>query len=104
LGAPKVLRHAIRLLARDFRVPLLFLPRDRCAPVQVGVVELAHFLHAVHEAREFLELRPLVVSGAHRHADLDGLLRPLHGCSLDRGIGLAVAEDLPEFLLIRASR
>jgi hypothetical protein len=32
----------------------------------VGIVELLHFFHSGHEAREFLELRPLVVDGVDR--------------------------------------
>src|SRR6185437_13353302 len=69
---------AVGLLPRDLRVPLLLLPRDRGTPVEVRGIELAHFLHAVHEAWEVLELRPLVVGGAHGHADLDRLLGSLH--------------------------
>jgi hypothetical protein len=42
--------------------------------VRQGVADLTHLLHPTHELRELLELRPLVVCGAHRDVDLDGLL------------------------------
>src|SRR3712207_8867731 len=51
----------IRLLERDLSVPLVLLPADLRHPVNVGVVELLDGLHVVHELREILELRPLVV-------------------------------------------
>src|SRR5712671_7129199 len=53
-------------LLDDLGVPLLLLAGDARAPVQVGVVDLPDFLHAFHEAREFLELRPLVVNRVDR--------------------------------------
>src|SRR5262249_57248316 len=48
-------------LLSDARVPLLLFAADVGAPAQALVVDLAHFLDAVHELREQLELRPLVV-------------------------------------------
>jgi hypothetical protein len=65
---------------RDLGIPLLFLARDLGAPVKVRVVELLDLLHALHEARELLELRPLVEGRAHRHVDLDRLRRRGHAC------------------------
>src|SRR5436190_3157736 len=43
------------------------------------VVQLADGLDAVHEARELLELRPLVVGLPHGDGDLDRLLHLGHG-------------------------
>jgi hypothetical protein len=39
--------------------------------VQVLVVDLGHLLDALHELRELLELRPLVVGRADWDIDLD---------------------------------
>ena len=55
-----------RELLRD--TPDLGLERD------VGLVLLGHLLEAVHELRPLLELRPLVVGGLQRNADVDVLL------------------------------
>jgi len=68
-------------LLGDFGIPFLILAPDLRVPVHVRVVELPHFLDAGHEARELLELGPLVVDGAHRAADFDRLLDPFHGGS-----------------------
>jgi hypothetical protein len=65
-------------LLDDLGVPFLFLAADDRAPVQALVVELMNFLHALHEARKFLELRPLVVNRPKRCVDLDGLLDGRH--------------------------
>src|SRR2546425_4268521 len=61
-------------LLDDLGVPLLFLAPDHGAPVQALVVELPNLLDALHEAREVLELRPLVVHRAERRVDFDRLL------------------------------
>src|SRR5437763_401112 len=65
-------------LLDDLGVPFLFLAADDRAPVQALVVELMNFLHALHEARKLLELRPLVVDRPKRCIDLDGLLDSRH--------------------------
>src|SRR5690606_15914676 len=64
----------VRLLLDDLGVPLDGLAADLRLPVQVGGVELLHSLDALHELREGLELRPLVVRGADRDVDADALL------------------------------
>jgi hypothetical protein len=46
------------------------------------LVHLVDLLDALHEARELLELRPLVVDHAERLLDLDALLDACHGSSL----------------------
>ena len=65
-------------LLDDLGLPFLFLAADDRAPVQALVVELMNFLHALHEARKLLELRPLVVDRPKRCIDLDGLLDSRH--------------------------
>src|SRR5581483_5090732 len=77
-------------LLRDDGVPLLHLAADIGAPMQVGVVELADLLDAFHEARERLELSPLVVGGAHGHVDVDVLLDLRHGLLLPGPAGPSV--------------
>jgi hypothetical protein len=54
------------------------LPATVAPPVQMLVVELTHLVDVLHEARELLELRPLVVGGANRHLELDRLLDLRH--------------------------
>src|SRR5215204_6250069 len=61
-------------LLGDLRVPLADDATDLSRPVQPAVIQLLHPLDAAHEARELLELRPLVVRRAKRHVDLDRLL------------------------------
>jgi hypothetical protein len=53
------------------------------APVDAGAIfalgePFSYFVHAVHELRELLELRPLGVRGAQRHADFERLLNLAH--------------------------
>src|SRR5262245_40902816 len=71
-------------LLRDLGLPLDRLASDFGLPEQAARVELVHGLDALHEAREFLELRPLVVGGRERDLDLDALpdLGPGHGVLL----------------------
>src|SRR5207245_9140844 len=89
--------HAIGRLLDDLRVPFLDLPGDRGAPVQAPVVELLHGLDAFHEARELLELGPLVVGDAHRHGHLDRLLELRHlYASLSRFFHELLLRDLLE--------
>jgi hypothetical protein len=77
----------VRNLLGDLSVPFLGLAGHVGAPVQSRIVELLHFLHAIHEPRELLELSPLVVGRADRHIHLNGFFnrrrgpqcaRPLH--------------------------
>src|SRR4029079_11144921 len=75
---------------------------DRRDPVQPRVVPLLDVVDAVHEERELLELRPLVVRGGDRNLDLDrlvdradpGAVRALLATELERraGRGRAAAE------------
>src|ERR671922_115403 len=65
---------AIRLLVRDLGAPLLALAADLGDPAKVCVVQLRDGLDVLHELRELLELRPLVVRGRDRDADLDRFL------------------------------
>jgi hypothetical protein len=62
----------VRELIDDFRVELPARARDTRDPVVVAVVELGDLLHSLHEIREFLELRPLVVGGVDRDLDVHG--------------------------------
>jgi hypothetical protein len=61
-------------LLGDPGVELLGASRRADDPVQPLVVELLDPVDRLHERRELLELRPLVVGGGHRHPDLDRLL------------------------------
>src|SRR6478672_9366272 len=65
-------------LFADLRIPLVFMPGNLGAPVQVTVVDLADLAHALHEAWERLELRPLVVCRTYRHCNFNVLLDPGH--------------------------
>src|SRR5262249_28031670 len=56
-------------------------------PAQAPIIQLLDALHAVHEAREFLELRPLVVGGLDGHVDVDGMLDPGHTALLPEDEG-----------------
>src|SRR5207253_1644417 len=53
-------------------------PADLHDPLEPCVVELTHFLHALHEERELLELRPLVVDGRDRSVDDDRFANDCH--------------------------
>ena len=66
----------VRDLLHDPSVPLLMAAADFGRPVQARVIQLTHFFHAFHEARELLELSPLIVGGAGWDVDLD---RPFYG-------------------------
>ena len=68
----------VRNLLGDLGVPGLLLAADLRPPVEPLVVELAHLEYALHEAREVLELRPLVVRGPDRHFDVDGFFDGRH--------------------------
>ena len=70
------------MLLGDLGIPLALDSADVGDPVQMGVVDLANLLHALHELREGLELGPLVVGRADRDVDLDGLLNGGHACGL----------------------
>src|SRR5207248_406119 len=79
----------VRDLLLDRRRPLLLLAADVRAPAQAPVVELRDLLDAFHEARELLELRPLVVrrpdGNIHIDRSLDGShVRHLLGVSPPR--------------------
>ena len=69
----------VGVLLGDLGVPLAATAADLGHPVQLGVVDLPDLLDALHELRELLELRPLVVRGAYRDIDVDRLLDPGHG-------------------------
>src|SRR6185503_14177729 len=79
-GAPDAVpRHTgVRNLLADLGFPGLLLEPDDGSPDESAIVELADFLHAFHEARELLELRPLVVRRANRNVHVDGLLYLRH--------------------------
>src|SRR2546425_193817 len=79
-GGPGRPPHRSRALAVlwDLAVPGLLLAADLRAPVQPLVIELADFQHAVHEAWEVLELRPLVVGGPNRYFHVDGFFDGRH--------------------------
>src|SRR4051795_8670142 len=64
----------VGVLLGDLRVELLLTATDLRAPMKAGVIELTDLLDALHEARELLELGPLVVGGAHGHGHFDALL------------------------------
>ena len=68
----------VRMLLSDLGVPLLALTADLRSPVEVGVVDLLHLLDPLHERRELLELRPLVVRGLDRYLDVDRLFNARH--------------------------
>src|SRR5215218_4498561 len=57
----------------DLGIPLVALAAELGDPVEPAIIRLPDFLHALHEARELLELRPLVIGGAARHLRLDRL-------------------------------
>ena len=73
---------AVGLLVGDHRVELTRDTTDAGLPVRVGVVQLDDLVDPVHEVRELLELRPLVVGRPHRDVDLDSLLDRRHGLLL----------------------
>jgi hypothetical protein len=64
----------VRLLVGDLGRPLALLAPDLGDPLHVPVVELLNGLDSVHELRELLELRPLVVRLLDRDADLDRIV------------------------------
>jgi hypothetical protein len=55
----------------DDRIPLLAFSADIGTPVLVGVVKLPDFLHAFHEFREILKLRPLIVSSGNGNVNFN---------------------------------
>jgi hypothetical protein len=65
-------------LLGDFRVPVVCLAAEARAPVQPPIVELLDLVDSFHEARELLELRPLVVDRRDRGMHLDRLLDRRH--------------------------
>jgi hypothetical protein len=65
-------------LLGDLGLPLVPRATERGDPAYMRVVELRDLLDAVHEARELLELGPLVVDRAQRRLDLDRLLDRRH--------------------------
>ena len=77
------------------------LAADLRDPVEVCVVDLPHRLYARHEARELLELRPLVVGGRHRHGDsTDSRMVPMpDGCPAIRVTNGSGADGLLQQLL-----
>src|SRR5690606_6945647 len=71
----------VGVLLGDLRVELALDAPDLRPPVRVRRVELADLLHALHEAGELLELRPLVVGGADGDVDVDRLGDGAHGAT-----------------------
>src|SRR5688572_14255266 len=71
---------SVRYLLGDLGFPALLPAADLRAPHEASVIELADFQHAFHEARELLELGPLVVGGAHGNVHVDGFFDVGHGC------------------------
>lgn len=68
----------IGVLLGNLGVPLLMLPGDGRDPVQALVIELTHFLDALHEHGELFELRPLIVSGSDRDVHINRLVGLCH--------------------------
>jgi hypothetical protein len=50
----------------DFCVPVTDLVPDLHRPVQLGVIDLADCFDTVHELRELLESKPLLIHGGYR--------------------------------------
>ena len=65
-------------LLDDLGPPLAARAADVGDPAQVRVVDLPDRLDAIHELRELLELRPLVVGRAHRDDDVDRFFDRFH--------------------------
>ena len=80
----------IRDLLDDLRLPLLRLPPDLRPPVEGLVVELVDLLDPLHEPRELLELRPLVVDHPQRPLDLDRSSPPVP-CRLPSSVARWIA-------------
>src|SRR5204863_2971577 len=57
-------------LVGDLAFPLALAEPDLLVPLHVLAVLLLDRQHAVHELRELLEVRPLVVGLGHRHGDV----------------------------------
>jgi hypothetical protein len=89
-AAPAPPRDAVVTdLLGDLGFPRLLLAAHVGAPQEPLVAELLHLQDAFHELREILELRPLVVGGADRDGDVDGLL------DLGHAVLLLHARDRP---------
>src|SRR6202012_5199313 len=78
-GVSDPLTHApfdplVRSLGLDLGRELLRLAPDLGRKGHRAVVFLGYTGHAMHEARPILKLRPLVVDGLERGADVDALL------------------------------
>ena len=79
--------HAlVRVLLGDLGVPLPPRAADLSDPVKVRVVQLADVLDALHERRELLELRPLVVRDGDRDVNVDRALYRCHVSLLLSGL------------------
>src|SRR5262249_26315090 len=61
----------VPLLPHNGGIPVKYPHANLRDPVEVGVIDLAYFFYAVHEFRERLKLRPLVVGGTHWHINID---------------------------------
>ena len=77
---------AVGLLVGDLRLPLLASAAKLGDPAEVSGVELRDRLDVLHELRELLELRPLVVRGLDRNLDLDRLLDLAHASLLSSAL------------------
>jgi len=65
-------------LIRDSCVPFLIFARDLGLPTQSLIILLCHLLDALHEARKFLKLGPLIIDRADRALDIDPLFHSFH--------------------------
>jgi hypothetical protein len=79
-------RHQRQILHRDDYPPDTLLnvnipaidPADLRVPDELFLRDLLHLVHVVHEQREVLELRPLVVGDPDGDVDVDGFLHAGH--------------------------
>src|ERR687892_1723906 len=74
----------VRLLLGDLGRPLTALAAYLGDPAQVRVIDLLHGLDTLHEVREVLELRPLVVCRTDGHVDFDRFFDRCHVIPLPR--------------------
>ncbi len=92
----------------DDRIELALVQADLDGPPQMGVIDLLDLLDPLHELGELLELGPLVVHGAHRAVDGDGLgelLVCVHALDLPAGgVGYRSDRTAPRLALLLRGR